>query len=93
MTPDANGWFDAKQELPPIDQVVIVRYPSGYDGAGILVWGARVDDGDHWFWGVQTGYSCGIRPDEDAGWNNIECDDDYEVTHWMPLPKPPVGSP
>lgn len=88
--PDANGWRDAKQELPPIDQVVIVRHPSAYDGADMYAWGARVDDGEHWFWGIQAGYGGSIRLDKDAGWNGIECDDDYNVTHWQPLPAPPV---
>jgi hypothetical protein len=91
-TPDEHGWVDAKSELPPIDTIVIVRYPSGYDGAHMFAWGARVDDGEHWFWGIQTGYSSGIRIDKDTSWNDIECDDDYGVTHWMPLPKPPVGA-
>jgi hypothetical protein len=83
------GWRDVKAELPPLEQVVIIRYPSWYDGGDVFAWGARVDDGEGWLWGVKTGYDASVRPSEDASWNDIEVDDDYPVTHWMHLPSAP----
>jgi len=44
---------------------------------GDICFGGRVDDADGWLWGVAN-----IIGD-------IEADDDYEVTHWQPLPTPP----
>jgi hypothetical protein len=77
--------------LPPIGIVVLVSYKSGYDEKPIFAWGARLDGDEGWCWGIEQ-RGCGIRPDEDAKWNGVEADDDYEVTHWMPLPHPPHGA-
>lgn len=83
-------WISAENELPELNRVVLVRYPSGYDGAHIYAWGARLNDADGWLWGIGGRYG-GIRLDNGTGdFNDIEADDDYPVTHWMHLPKPPV---
>lgn len=84
-----SKWISIKKRLPPLDRVVMVCYRSGYDGGPVYGWGARLDEGEGWLWGVQTGYSNGIRLGQDATWNSIEADDDYKVTHWQTLPAPP----
>ena len=89
MTLPAGVWIDAAKERPPIDQIVIVSYKSGHDGKPTYAWGARLEGDEGWCWGVSSGV-IGLRPDHDACWNDIQTDDEYEVTHWMPLPKPPL---
>lgn len=84
-------WISVKTRLPPLDAVVLIAYPSGYDGSPVYSWGARIDDSEGWCWGA--GGRFGVRPDKDPGWNDIEVDDDYPVTHWQPLPKPPTEAP
>lgn len=41
-------------------------------------------DGEGWLWACGVGYVFG-----DLATVEIEADDDYNVTHWMPLPEPP----
>lgn len=53
----AVGWRDATLELPPIEQVVLTRRASAYDGADIYAFGARVDSGEGWLWGASTASS------------------------------------
>ncbi len=81
-------WIPVKKKLPPLDRVVFVCYRSGYDGAPVYAFGARLDDSDGWLWGIHHGYG-GVRLGHDANWNDIEADDDYEVTHWQTLPPAP----
>lgn len=88
-----SKWISIRKRLPPIDRVVLVCFRSGYDGSPVYAFGARRDDVDGWLWGIQTGYSSGIRLGKDAGWNGIEADDDYKVTHWQRLPSAPFRSP
>ena len=88
-----SKWTSIKKRLPPLDRVVMVCYRN-HRGAPVYAWGARLDDVDGWLWGIQTcGYCGGVTLGQDAGWNSIEADDDYEVTHWQPLPKAPFRSP
>jgi hypothetical protein len=82
-------WISVKTRLPPLDETVLIAYPSGYDGKPVYAWGARVDDSEGWLWGRGGGF--GVRPDKGIGYNDIEADDDYPVTHWMPLPRPPTA--
>lgn len=75
-----SEWIDVKDKLPPLDEVVLVHYPS-HDNFPVYNWGARVDDGEGWCWGVKGGYGASLRIDKDCSWNDIEVDDDYPVTH------------
>lgn len=84
-------WISVKKRLPKIDRTVIVCWPSGYDGTPTYAWGARLDTGDGWLWGIGGHY--GVRPNLDTSYNNIEADDDYQITHWMPAPKGPFRKP
>lgn len=87
-----NKWISVKKRLPALDRVVMVCYRCGYDGSPVYAWGARLDEGEGWLWGIQScGYSGGIRLGKDAGWNSVEADEDYQVTHWRTLPRPPYS--
>lgn len=83
---DGTNWISVKDRLPDLDQIVIVKYPSVYDRSPLYAWGARVDDGDGWLWGIKSGGGP-IHPDKDPSWNDIEAGDDYQVTDWQPLPR------
>lgn len=84
-------WISVKEKMPDIDQVVMVAYPSGNGDKPTYAWGARIDDGDGWCWGTKSGYGSAIRPNDTPSGADIEVDDDYPVTHWQPLPAPPVS--
>lgn len=86
------GWISVKTRLPRIDQTVMVCYPSAYDGKPIYAFGGRVDGGEGWCWGIKQGYG-GVTPGGDAYENDVEVDDDYPVSHWKPLEKPPFRKP
>lgn len=82
-------WISVMEKLPEFDTVVLVCWrntPTSVDP--IYSWGARLDDGDGWLWGL--GGRWGVHPDQTATWNDVDADDDYNVTHWMPLPVPPA---
>jgi hypothetical protein len=83
-------WISVRTRKPPLNSLVMVCYASSYNAAPVYAWGARMDEGDCWLWGIHRGYG-GIRLDKDAGWNGVEADDDIQVTHWMELPKPPAA--
>lgn len=83
------GWISVKRKLPRLGQIVIVCFPSGYDGCPIYAWGTRhYEPGEGWLWAIKT-RGGDIRIGETAEWNDIEPDDDYSVTHWQPIPRPP----
>ncbi len=81
-----SEWIRVEDRLPEIEVVVMVRYVSEFDKSDIYAFGARCDDVDGWLWGVAR---TDINITKDAGWNDVEADDDYPVTHWMPLPDAP----
>lgn len=80
-------WISVKKRLPPLDRVVLVCYRV-YNGEPAYAFGGRVDDGEGWLWGIHHGYG-GIRLGRDAAWNDVDADDDYQVTHWQTLPRAP----
>lgn len=86
-------WIAVEDRLPEFKQTVLVRYPSGYDLSHVYAFGGRVEGENEngepaWCWGIKQGYG-GIQPGKDTDYNDVECEDDYPVTHWMPLPAPP----
>jgi hypothetical protein len=78
-----DGWISVKDSLPEIELVVWLHEPQ----RGSFV-GARVDHGDEWLWGNTYG-SHFDRHDGTWSATSLECDDDYQPTHWMPLPAYP----
>lgn len=85
-------WISVETRLPKLDTIVMVCRRSDYDGAPIYSFGARVDDSEGWLWAVKSGHGSCINLEHDASWNDIEADDDYQVTHWQALSKPPYKS-
>lgn len=83
----ADGWRAIADELPEFG-VPVWLHEDGH----IFV-GERSDDSDGWLWANcydSFGY------DKNANrWNSYsaEVDDDYQPSHWMPLPNPPSPSP
>lgn len=76
--------------LPPMDKVVWIYYPSGYDGGSIVQLGGRTEDGD----GERLGWGWGVLDSSYLGRNwepklcGLEIDDDYDVTHWAEIEWP-----
>lgn len=78
--------------LPPMEKVVFLCYPSGYDGGHVLQVGARCwteaidDDTMGWAWHVHE------RGDLAQNWEfkliDLEMNDDYQVTHWAEIEWP-----
>ena len=75
-------WIACAERLPELDEIVWL-YQPGTEGIWI---GVRADDVEGWLWGNAHGsmWWNGQRWDAD-----METDDDYKPTHWMPLPTPP----
>lgn len=82
------NWIPIEQKLPEIDQIVWLYNANTY-----IPWigGRAEDDSDDehifWYWGNTYG----------SFWHNgvywsgdIEIDEDYQPTHWMPLPELPA---
>ncbi len=84
----AREWVPVGDRLPEIDEIVMVVYPSDFNGEPVYTWGARLDDDDGWLWGCSNSRT-GIRLGHTVSFNDIEADDDYRVTHWQPLPPAP----
>lgn len=74
-----SEWIACSERLPEYDTPVLVvskHYPDSITAA-VLHW---EDEG--WYWSQHfTGWLDDVT--------NYEFDDDYEYSHWMPLPKPP----
>ena len=74
-------WISVEDRLPPLDRIVWLFRPK----YGPFI-GCRTDDGDGWLWAN----SYGSQYWHEGKWEgDAEIDDDYDVTHWMPLPDPP----
>ena len=83
-----SKWIPVTERLPDEETPVLV---VGNTGERQYVTAAMVtfeDDGEcsGWCWNQLCNP---YNPDLHDG-GNYEFDDDYEYTHWMPLPKPPL---
>ncbi len=85
QTIPSGSWISTKDKLPPFpegkdySETVI-----GWDGRSLGIYRRYYINGEGWLW-ARASYVCfGCL-------SKIECevDDDYNVTHWMPLPQPP----
>lgn len=78
---EAGRWIPVSERLPPIDTPVLVveaAWPKNITAA------MRCENADEWLWCQLSGYNATLnQPD------SYKFDDDYDYTHWMPLPKPP----
>lgn len=77
-----SEWISVKDELPKLEEVVWLwngRFP--YIGCRSLV---GIEEG--WIWAVTYG---SVFLDKGKITADCESDDDYNITHWMPLPEPP----
>jgi hypothetical protein len=84
MQVQASGWIAVSERLPHLDVPVLAvsaHYPNKISAA------MRVDGGDGWMWAVANGYFSTLS-EVDA----YEVDDDYQFSHWQPLPSPPSPS-
>lgn len=83
---EMSKWISVDDSLPPIDQICWLRFPNG-----VIFMGGRGDfDSEDWLWG-RLYDSPSYNPFSGEWHGDIEMDDDYEVTHWMPLPEPLEG--
>jgi hypothetical protein len=60
-------WINVKKRLPKIDVPVLVCLPSGFDGSPRIAFGARVDGGEGWCWGLQYRSYGGLDPKTRSG--------------------------
>jgi len=74
-------WVPVSERLPPIDTPVLVVGAAWRDQ---ITCAMRYEDDDGWLWGQLTGYNATLNRAD-----SYEFDDEYEYTHWMPLPTPP----
>ena len=82
----SKAWKRIEDGLPPLDEVVWLYLPD----VGQPVIGCReMVDNASWLWANAHG-NCWY--DEEAGQWRADCEsgDDYQPSHWMRLPKPPV---
>jgi len=82
---EIRAWIATKDRLPRFDIPVLACLESGYDGSlYILPMIRSYVENEGWYWCVHSGSGLDL-----ADKNNYECEDDYDVRYWMPLPKPP----
>lgn len=77
----ADAWVACSDRLPPAGELVI----ASSDGA-LSVMSRDDGDDDGWCW-VQQKWAWNLGDPE-----GLELDDDYQPTHWRPLPAPPADT-
>lgn len=75
-------WISVKDRLPELEEVV-----WAWTGEFPYI-ACRTDVGEEegWLWAVSSGT---VYMDDGKITADCETDDDYQMTHWMPLPEPP----
>jgi hypothetical protein len=77
-----TDWISVDEQLPPENQTVLAYSKE----TKFVFIGAHVylnDDG--WFW--SKALDCDLWIEDGNIVTECEIDDDYQVTHWHPLPK------
>lgn len=86
-----NAELRKRTEWLPIDEAPPVDVPVWLysDEHGVFI--GALTDNDH---GLPYGNCYGTEYFRDGAWKASDCyiDDDYQPTHWMPLPCPPRKS-
>lgn len=81
--PALRGWIPVSERLPEFDVPVWLALADGS-----IFQGGRIDDSDGWLWA--NGYGSAYFSREGLWkFTELDADDDYQPTHWMPLPEPP----
>jgi hypothetical protein len=75
-----SSWRSIENERPGRNKVVLVCYKSNFDDSLIRALAYRIYSSGRWHWSTDLVY------EEPNGYDR----DDIEVTHWMPLPEPPL---
>jgi hypothetical protein len=80
-----DGWVPVAERLPKYETPVWL-----FDAATGSIWiGGRGECDDGWLW--CNAYHNIWRSSHDNKWeSDLQSDDDYNPTHWMPLPEPPA---
>lgn len=81
-----HHWISVEDKLPPEDTPVMVV--GLVHGLPLYVTTAMLTySGDGWMWAqLVSPYNSDLHDP-----SNYEYDDDYQYTHWLPLPEPPKG--
>jgi hypothetical protein len=76
--------------IPVTEQLPDFGVPVWLHEAGIIFVGERSDDADGWLWAKC--YDSHYYDSKEGRWKSFsaETDDDYQPSHWMPLPEPPT---
>ena len=78
-----SEWIKCSDRLPELDTPVWLRMPEN-----IMLVGERGSSTDGWMWARCYDFYFNA----DGKWDSNESDasDEYEPTHWQPLPTPPT---
>ena len=80
-----SEWISVKDRLPEfIENKFVSENVLGVVDGKIGVYCRFIDEGWYWTKVHNIGW-------EDLRESETEANDEYEVTHWMPLPEPPKG--
>lgn len=74
-------WLKVTEDNPKLGDIVWL-----WDGKTIWIGGREMVDSEYWLWGKTYGSTWHNCEKWDA---DLETDDDYKPTHWLPLPSPP----
>lgn len=78
-----SDWIKCSDRLPELDTPVWLRMPEN-----IMIVGERSSSTDGWMWAACYGFYFNAIGEWDA--NESDASDEYEPTHWQPLPAPPT---
>lgn len=78
-----SDWIKVSDKLPELDTPVWLRMPEN-----IMIVGERGSSTDGWVWAACYGFYFNAIGEWDA--NESDASDEYEPTHWQPLPQPPA---
>jgi hypothetical protein len=73
-------WIPVSERLPEMELPVLVVSKVWPDRIYVAM---RGDTGDGWLWYQGQSWGCLNDPAD------FDADDDYQYSHWMPLPPPP----
>lgn len=83
MKPTLEQWVSVKDKLPEENETVwAYNINDKFIALACLVYV------DGWLWAVSNG---SIYTDRGNIISECELDDEYEFTHWIPLPKVPIN--